>query len=136
MSHSQVLKISAVVMALFGIALLLAPNALVQMYKAQAMNGPGIYNSMLYGGTLIALAVMNWQASSLASSETRVIVLGNLVGNVLGLGAALYRQLTDPSVAPAAWINVVIFLVFVVLFAQLHLRMRSGDAGIAGSARA
>jgi hypothetical protein len=133
MSHTQVLKISAVVMALFGIALLLMPNTLVTAYKAEAMNGPGIYNSMLYGAVLIAFAVMNWSASSLTSAETRVIVLGNLVGNVLGLGSALYRQLTDPSVATAAWINVLIFLVFTVLFAQLYLRMRSGAGAMPGA---
>jgi hypothetical protein len=136
MSSTQVLRISAVVMVSFGLVLLLAPNALVALYKAQEMNGPGIYNSMLYGSSLIAFATMNWSAATQPLAANRHIVLANLVGNSLGFLVALYRQLSDPSVPTAAWLNVVIFLVFALLFARLQLRMKDAASELPGAAPA
>ena len=136
MSHRQVFKISAAIMALFGSTLLLMPNVLLAMYGAQMMNGPGVYNSMLYGGVLLAMAVMNWSASNLMLAETRSIVLGNLVANCLGFIVAIFRQLTDPTVPPTAWLNVAIFLIFVVMFAQLQRRMEAAAQALPGVAPA
>ncbi len=136
MSHTQVFRISAAVMALFGVTLLLMPNTLLAMYGGQMMNGPGVYNSMLYGGALVAMAVMNWSASHLMLAETRSIVLGNLVANCLGFIGAIFRQLTDATVPPTAWLNVAIFLVFVVMFAQLQRRMKAAAQALPGVAPA
>jgi hypothetical protein len=136
MSHAQVFRISAAVMMLFGLTLLLMPNVLLAMYGGQPMNGPGIYNSMLYGGVLVAMAVMNWMAASLLLAETRAIVLGNLVANCLGFLVAIFRQLTDATVPPTAWLNVAIFLVFVVMFAQLQRRMKAAAQALPGVAPA
>lgn len=135
MPHSLVLRASAVVMMIFGLPLLLAPNAFLAMYKAPEMNGPGIYNTMLFGAMLIAVAVLNWLSSREAAPATRYVVIANLVGNVLGFLVTLYRQLVDPSVPPTAWVNVGVYLVFAVLFAQLWLRLRSEEAALAGAAR-
>lgn len=135
MSHSLVLRISAVVMILFGLPLLIAPNAFLAIYQAPEMNGPGIYNTMLFGAMLIAVAVVNWLSAREPAPATRHVVVANLVANVLGLLVTLYRQLVDPTVPPAAWMNVVIYLVFAVLFAQLWLRLRSQDPALAGAAR-
>lgn len=136
MSSKQVLRISAVMMVLFGVALLFAPNALVAAYKGPEMNAPGIYNSMLYGGSLVAFAAMNWAAATQPLAANRHVVLGNLVGNSIGFLVALARQLTDPAVPTAAWLNVAIFLVFAVLFARLQLRMRSAVGELPGAAPA
>lgn len=122
MSHALPLKIAAAVSALFGVALLVAPNALMAMYRAPELNGPGVYNTMLYGGSLIAFAVMYWVAGTLTEREARTTLLGALVGNGLGLVVALYRQFTDPNVPAAAWLNVVIFLAFTGVFAALYFR--------------
>jgi len=125
MSHSGIFRTSAALMAAFGLFLQFAPNTLVALYKAPEMNAPGVYNSMLYGGLLIAMAVMNWSASGMPLREVRPIVLGNLVGSVLGLLTTLYRLLTVPDVPPTAWLNVGIFLVFSLLFAHLLLRVHA-----------
>jgi hypothetical protein len=122
MNHSMPMKIAAVVSALFGVVLLLAPNALMAMYRTSELAGPGVYNSMLYGGSLIAFAVMYWVASTLSEHEARTTILGSLVGNGLGLLVALYRQFTDPNIPATAWLNVVIFLAFTVVFAMLWFR--------------
>ena len=135
MSHPLVLRISALVMMVFGVPLLLAPNALLALYGAPEMNGPGIYNTMLFGTLLVAVAVLNWLSSAEAGTVTRHVVLANLVGNALGFLVTLYRQLVDPSVPPTAWLNVGIYIVFAVLFAQVYLRMRAADAALPGAAR-
>lgn len=119
MSQSAILKFSAIVAAFFGLALLLVPNALVAAYDGAELDATGLYNTMLYGGALCGLAVMNWYASDAPWPEARLVVIGNLVGDSLGLGAAVYRQLVDPALPDAAWINVLLFLVFIVLFARL-----------------
>lgn len=120
MNQSSIMKAAAIVSAVFGIALLLAPNQLISLYKAEAMTGPGIYNSMLYGGTLIAVALMNWTASNAGAAEASHVIRGTLLGYAIGLVVVLVRQLTDPSVPPAAWLNVAIFAVFTALYAYLQ----------------
>jgi hypothetical protein len=122
MNHSAILKGSAVVMALFGIALLFAPNTLNEIYKAPAMNGPGVYNSMLYGSALIAFALLNWQAAGDSLAAVRRIIVVNLVADVLGLYVTVSRQLMDAGIPAMAWGNVVIFAVFTVVFGMLYLR--------------
>ena len=122
MNHSLILKISAVVYLVFGIPLLLAPNALMAVYGVEPMNHVGVYNTMLFGATFIGLAVMTWMASRQDYREVRALVLGVLVANALGLLVALYRQLTQPEVPATAWVNVVLLLVFTVLYARLYFQ--------------
>lgn len=133
MNHSLIMKCAAAVSAVFGLALLFAPNALLALYKAEQMNGPGIYNSMLYGGTLIALAVMNWNASQGSVLEARHVILGSFVAFAIGLVVALIRQLTDASIPASAWMNVVLFLVFGVLYAYLQFGQQRMGSPAAGS---
>jgi hypothetical protein len=120
MPHSLIMRLAAVVSLIFGLSLLFAPNALLALYKAQVLNSPGIYNSMLLGGYLIAVAIMNWSASKDSLHDARHVILGTLVAVAIGLVVALQRQLTDPGVTPAAWANVVIFLVLSILYGYLQ----------------
>ncbi len=134
MNRSLAMKIQAVLSALFGLALLFAPNALLAAYKADPMNAPGVYNSMLYGACLIALAVMNWAASTGSAVEARHVILGTLVANAIGFLVALTRQLTDPNIPPAAWLNVVLFLVLAILYGYLQFARAPAARPAAGSA--
>jgi len=120
MNHSSIMKTAAVVATVFGLALLFAPNALMTLYKAEQLNGPGIYNSMLSGGYLLALAVMNWNASKGSALEARHVILGTFVAMAIGLVVAIVRKLIDPTIPPMAWLNVAIFLVFTVLYGYLQ----------------
>jgi hypothetical protein len=115
-----IMRSVAVVAMAFGLALLFAPNALLALYKAEQLNASGLYNSMLYGACLVALAVMNWSASKAGELEARHVVLGTFVAHAIALLVALFRQLTDPAVPPAAWLNVLLFLIFAVLFGYLQ----------------
>jgi hypothetical membrane protein len=97
------------------------------------MNAPGVYNSMLYGGCLLALAVMNWTASSGTAVEARHVILGTLVANILGLVVALVRQFNEQT-PPTAWLNVVLFLIFAILFGYLQFANDPAGRHAAGSA--
>lgn len=134
MNHSPIMKIQAVLAALFGLALLFAPNALLSAYKADPMNAPGVYNSMLYGACLIAFAVMNWNASRGSANEARHVILGTLVANAIAFLVALTRQLGDAGVPPAAWFNVALFLVFALLYGYLQFARAPATSPAAGSA--
>jgi len=120
MNPSLIMRAAAIVAAVFGVVLLFAPNTLMDLYQADELNGPGIYNSMLYGGCLIALAVMNWNASDGTADEARHVVLGTFVAMAIGLVVAVFRQLTDSTVPPMAWLNVAIFLVFAALYGYMQ----------------
>lgn len=122
MSHAPVMRSAAIVAAVFGLALLLAPNALMAIYGSQPLAGPGLYNTLLYGGFLIGYAVMNWMAAEGTWREVRAIVAGGVVGNGLCLLAALWRQFSDTAVPPTAWLNIVIFAVFAALFAWVYAK--------------
>jgi hypothetical protein len=134
MKRPLIMKTLAAVAAIYGLGFLFLPNQLVAMYGADSMNGPGVYNTMLYGGCLLALAVMNWTASEASADEARHVVLGTLVANVLGFLVALVRQLMDPTVPAAAWLNVLIFLAFLVLFAYLQFAGETAGRHTAGTA--
>ena len=120
MNRTLIMRSVAVVAMVFGLAMLFAPNALLALYKAEQLNGPGVYNSMLYGACLVALSAMNWSASKASQAEARHVVLGTFVAHAIALLAALFRQLTDPAIPPAAWMNVMLFLIFAVLFGYLQ----------------
>ena len=135
MNHSTIMKAAAIVSALFGVALLLAPNALLEMYKGQQLNSPGIYNSMLAGAYLLAIAVMNWNASKEPSiAGARHVILGTFAGMILGLAVTVIRQLTDASLPASGWLNVVIFAVFSGLFGYLQFTQVPAAARAASAA--
>ena len=134
MNRSLIMKALAVVSAVFGLAMLISPNGLMAVYGADPLNAPGVYNSMLYGGCLLGLAVMNWTASDSAAGQARHVILGSLVANVLGLVIALVRQVTDASVPVTAWLNVLLFLVFAVLFGYLQFAGEPAGQSAAGHA--
>ena len=118
MQRSSIMKGTALLGIVFGVPLMLAPNALLALYGAPDLNMPGVYNSMLYGACMLAIAVMNWLAASQPAPVARPVVIGTFVMTVLGSIASLERQLTDQA-PPAAWMNVVLFVVLLGLYAGL-----------------
>jgi hypothetical protein len=129
MNHSTIMKCAAVLAAIAGLACLFAPNQMLSLYGAPALNGPGLYNTMLYGALLIGFAVMNWRASQGTSAAAAQVILGAFVAYALALLVSLIQQLTTPMPA-AGWINVAIFAVFTVLFGYLQFGPQAGDKAV------
>ena len=128
MNHQTVMRVTAVISALFGVALLFAPNTLMAIYQSPLLNGTGIYNSMGYGAALLGLAVMTWNASTETLQGARHIILGTLVFLVLALIGSLVRQMTDPTLPVTAWGNVVLFAVLIFFYARMQMAIRAGGA--------
>jgi hypothetical protein len=107
--------------ALFGLAFLFYPNALMELYKAEPMNAPGVYNAMLYGAWLLAMAYVFWAGSRAPEiSEARTPILAGLLAYGIGLVVVLIRQLTAANIPAAAWVNVGIFALGAAAFAYLQ----------------
>lgn len=127
MNHRIVLRSAAVVAALYGIIQVIAPNALMAMYGSPLLEGSGVYFAMLAGAMLLGWAVMNWAASNAPQiAEIHYVLLGNLAMTSIALLVTLFRQLSYAATPESAWLNVLIFLVFSVLFGWLY---KSSPAG-------
>ncbi|MGN6388046.1 MAG: hypothetical protein ACTHL1_00915 [Burkholderiaceae bacterium] len=130
MRHQPVLKIVAVISTFYGVVLVLAPNALMAVYRNEPLNSIGIYVSMLFGGVLLGYAAIDWIAAEKESPATvRVILIGNLVATTIGFAASLYRVLTVDN-RPMQWVNVVLYAVLTLLL-FLCLRARESDMPLA-----
>jgi hypothetical protein len=132
MSQSMILRIGAAVSAVFGLALVFAPNQLVTAYGADELNQTGIYNSMLYGATLLGIAIMNWMASSASVEHARFVVLGNFAASAFAALVALVRQVGTDTAHTAGWINVAIFVLFAVLYGYLYFAREAVERHTAG----
>ena len=131
MNRQTVMRIAAVVYFLYGIPFFLAPNVVGALYNAPAMNGPGIYNSSLFGAALIAGGVATWRASTASAEAARITIMATLLSNGLSLLVALYHQLNMPGIPAMGWMNVVILAVFTGAFFMLY---RADGAGPAAQA--
>lgn len=121
MNHRLILKSAAAVLMIFGIALVFVPNELMIVYRAEQLNASGVYNTMLFGGTFIGVAVMNWVAGNAPTiADVRYVILGNLVANCAGFAIAIARQLTNAETPQTSWLNVTLYFVFACLFGYLQ----------------
>lgn len=137
MTYGLILKSAAVVTGIFGLALVFMPNTLMALYKAEQLNSPGVYNSMLLGSAFIGLAVMDWAASNAPTiADVRYVIFGNLASDLLGFLVVLVRQMTAGGATEAGWLNVALYFVFACLFAYLQFTKlsagRSAGASIHG----
>ena len=127
MNHRTILKSAALVSALYGIILVIAPNTLMSMYGSQVLEGSGMYFAMLSGAMLLGWAVMNWAASNAPDIvEIHYVLLGNLVSLSLSFVVTLFRQLSFEGAPASGWLNVGIFLVFSALFGYLYKASPAG----------
>lgn len=127
MKHRLILRLTAFVGIVFGIALMFAPDALMTMYGADALNNPGRGMAMLYGALLSGFAIMNFAASRAPDiAEIHYVLIGNLVAFTLGFVITLYRQLMVDTVPDTAWFNVFLNFGCAALFGYLYMSSPAG----------
>jgi hypothetical protein len=127
MKYRLILRLAAFVGAVFGIALMFAPDALIATYGADSLNNPGRGMAMLYGSVLAGFAIMNFAASRAPDvAEIHYVLIGNLVAFTLGFVITLYRVLMVESVPDTAWFNVLLNLGFAALFGYLYTASPAG----------
>lgn len=109
MNLKIMLLVNAVVAAVFGIALLVVPGAVIAIYGITADAGLR-YMGQLFGLCLVGHVVLCWFAKDAPESEARTAIVRALfVTNGLGLVVSLVAQLKGVTNA-VGWSTVAIYL--------------------------
>jgi hypothetical protein len=115
MNLPTLMTANAVVAAIFGLALVIAPGQTTSLYGVTA-DAALRYVAQLFGAALIGFAVLTWAARNAADSEARrAIVLALFVADALGFILALLGQLGG-VVSALGWSTVVIYLLLALGF--------------------
>jgi hypothetical protein len=94
MKLSTFLSIVAVVAVLFGIAFVLAPVETLARYGVDADRNTAIMGRF-FGAALLTVGLIAWFARPIADSVgRRAILIGNLIGDVVGLSSRCKGNLT------------------------------------------
>jgi hypothetical protein len=127
------LAVAAVLAWLFGLTMLLAPS---QMYAPMGVTFTPILAtvSQAHGATLVGLGLINWLARDADGTESRAVLAGNLVVQVLSLIVAI-RVATIAGAGPAAP-ALVIHVALSSGFAWFLVRARGSQAGLSVAAGA
>jgi hypothetical protein len=116
---STLLVVAAVIGAAYGIALVVATGPLLSIFGI-TLDKAGTLVAQLFGGALIALAVINWFARNVTDPEARqAVVFGNLAGDVVGFVVILLGQLAGIANA-VGWSSVAIYLLLALGFAYVQ----------------
>jgi hypothetical protein len=119
MKLSNLMVVTAVVAAVFGIAFVLASGPLMSLYGA-TLNPAGTLIAQLFGAALIGYAVVNWFARNAKGDEAlRAIVLANFLADTVGFIAALLGQLSGVTNA-LGWSTVAIYLLLALCYAYFQ----------------
>ena len=111
MNRNMFLIIAAVITALFGIALLLAPGQLAATYGT-TLNPGGTVIARIGGSTLIALAWVIWGARNGPGAEAmQAVLVAGLIANVLDLLISGQATMNGVIGYGIGWATVVLHLV-------------------------
>jgi hypothetical protein len=115
MKLSTLMVINSIIAFLFGIVFVLIPWQVLSFYGIQP--SPELnYMGQLFGGALLAFAVLTWTARNAAESDARnSIVKSMFIGDGIGFIVALIAQLNN-VVNNLGWSTVVIYLLLAIGF--------------------
>jgi hypothetical protein len=115
----NLLVVSAVIGAVFGLAFLVASGPFAAIYGI-TLDKPGMLLAQLFGAALIAFAVLNWFARNVTDPEARqAVVLANLTGDVIGFVVILIGQLVGIANS-LGWSSVGVYLLLTLGFAYIQ----------------
>jgi hypothetical protein len=119
MKLGTLLVVAAVIGAVYGIAFVVATGPLLSLFGI-TLDKAGTLVAQLFGGALIALAVVNWFARNVTDPEARqAVIFGNLAGDVVGFVVILLGQLAGIANA-LGWSSVAIYLLLALGFAYVQ----------------
>ncbi len=115
MKLNTLMVINAIVAAVFGIAFVLVPGQVIQLYGL-TVDAPLKYVGQLFGAALVGFAFLTWSARNATDSDARrAIVLALFVSDGVGFIVALIGQLAG-VVNSLGWSTVAIYLVLALGF--------------------
>jgi hypothetical protein len=115
MKLSTLMVINAIIAFIFGVAFVIIPWQMLLLYGVQP--SPELnYMGQLFGGALLAFAVLTWSARNADVSEARKsIVMAMFIGDGIGFIVALIGQLNN-VVNDFGWSTVVLYLLLAIGF--------------------
>nr|HEV8012368.1 hypothetical protein [Bradyrhizobium sp.] len=109
MTQKNYFSIFAVLSVLFGIGFVLAPDQVLINYGIESSPAIAVM-SRLFGGTLLAMAVILWSARDFHDqAAVRAVLIGSGVSDVVNLVVALLA-VTSGTVNALGWSTVLIYL--------------------------
>ena len=119
MKLSILMVINSIIAFLFGIAFVIIPWQVLSLYGVQP--SPELnYMGQLFGGALLAFAVLTWSARNADASDARkAIVNAMFIGDSIGFIVALSGQLNN-VVNNMGWSTVVIYLLLAIGFGYFN----------------
>jgi hypothetical protein len=109
MTQKNYFSIFAVLSVLFGIGFVLAPDQVLINYGIESSPAIALM-SRLFGGTLLAMAVILWSARDFHDqAAVRAVLVGSGVSDVVNLVVALLA-VTSGTVNALGWSTVLIYL--------------------------
>lgn len=121
MNLRNLFTLNAIAAVLFGLAFVLVPGSLTDLYDAE-LSDAGLYIARLLGAAYLAFAVLAWGSRDAQDSTARqAIVLALFVGFVFGFVISLVGQLNN-IVNALGWITVAIYLLFAIAYGYFQFR--------------
>jgi hypothetical protein len=115
MKLKTLMVVNALVAAAFGIGFVVMPGQVMSFYGPE-VTAPLEYVAQLFGGALVAFAVLTWTAQNAPDSVARrAILLAMFIGDCIGCVVALIGQLGGVMNA-LGWSTVVIYLLLAIGF--------------------
>jgi hypothetical protein len=109
MSMKTYFAIFAVLSILFGIGFVLAPSQVLINYGIESSPAVALM-SRLFGGTLLAMAVILWSARDFHDqAAVRVVLIASVISDVVNLIVALLAT-TSGTINALGWTTVLIYL--------------------------
>jgi hypothetical protein len=115
MKLNTLMVINTIVAAVFGIAFVLVPAQVIQLYGI-TVDAPLKYVGQLFGAALVGFAFLTWSARNATDSDARrAIVFALFVSDGVGFIVALIGQLAG-VVNSLGWSTVAIYLLLALGF--------------------
>jgi hypothetical protein len=123
MTLRNLFALNAILDALFGLGVLIAPQAVLGLVLGAPIGPEGAFVARLYGALLLTIAIVMWAARQATGTViARGIVLAQVLHNLIGLAVTVLYALSGQA-TPLAWAFVVVWALFALayiyfLFAQ------------------
>jgi len=113
MNLTNLLRLHAILAAIYGLGLVLAPEFIVSLLSPFPLNPVGADIARLFGAALILVMFVAWGASQLTDRLSRRMVAGGLlVYTTLGVVISTWGQLAGNWNA-LGWSTIISYLIFV-----------------------
>ena len=100
--------IFAVLSLLFGIGFVLAPGQVLSNYGVADSTAIALM-ARLFGGTLLAIAVIQWSARDFSEAAVRPILIGLCIADIVNLVVSIMATMAG-TINAMGWSTVVIYL--------------------------